>query len=77
MSLRLVEVVEALRQRERFDEADFYEAVVPFELFLIHGLSEKKVLNMTVDEVEAWYKTPPKPAKYDGWQFWWGEKAFA
>jgi len=77
MSLRLIEVIEALRQRERNDEADYYEMVVPFELFLIHNLSENKVLNMTVDEIEAWYKTPPKPLKYGGWNFWWGKAAYA
>lgn len=71
----LREVVEELRQRGEPEEAEYCELVIPFELSLIHGFTRDKVLDMTVDEVEAWYATPPKPLKYDGWNYWPGKCA--
>jgi len=74
ISLKLKDIIENLESRGRVEEADFYKLLVPFELGLIHGLTEREVLKMTVDEIEGWYQTPPKPAKYHGWNsFYWGK----
>lgn len=71
--LRLV--AEAMRRRGEEDEADYLEWVIPFELMILHDFSYDEVMDMDVGEAEAWYRTPPKPSRYDGWNFWWGSKA--
>lgn len=76
MSVKLRDIVENLVSRGKKEEADYYRLIVAFELMLKHGLSENDVLNMTVDEIEMCYKMPPKPEKYRGWNFWWGEAAY-
>jgi len=73
MSVKLRDVIKALEQRERYEDAEYYGTIVPFELGIIHGFSENQVLGMTIDEIEMWYRKPPKPLKYEGWNFWWGE----
>jgi len=72
MKLKLRDVIEALEQRKRYGDAEYYRVVIPFELGIIHGFTEGQVLRMTIDEIEMWYRKPPKPLKYDGWNFWWG-----
>lgn len=75
MSVRLADVVAALRERGEYDEADYCEIVIPFEICIKHGFGMDEVLEMTMDEVEAWYSIPEKPLKYSGWNFWWGTEA--
>jgi len=72
MEPRLIDVIKALEQRGRDDDAEYYRVVIPFELGIIHGLSEGMVMQMTIDEIEGWYNKPPKPLKYEGWNHWWG-----
>ena len=72
MPVTLREVAVELRRRGEHEEAEYCELVIPFELILIHDFTFDEVLDMTVDEVEAWYGTPPKPLKYIGWNFTWG-----
>ena len=77
MSYKLSDIIKVLEQLGRQEEAEYYKLMVPFDLLLLHRFSEKRVMSMTVDEIEKWYQTPPKPLKYEGWNFWWGEAAFA
>lgn len=75
--MKLREVIEALNQRGRHEEAIIYGTLLPMRLFLQQGLSEKQVLNMELDEIEAQMRLPEKPLKYADWDtFIWGEAAF-
>jgi hypothetical protein len=73
--MRLIDMVNALKERGRILEAEYYGLILPAQLLLKHGFSEKKTLLMELDEIEHWMKLPEKPAKYEGWNFWWGEAA--
>lgn len=75
--MRLIDIINGLIERERYLEAEYYRIVIPTQVLLKHGLSEKTVLQMDIDDIERLYKMPAKPAKYDGWNFWWGECAVA
>jgi len=75
MSITLWDVIKELRARGEAADAEACELFIPLELGMIHGFTPEKVLGMTMEEVEAWYNTPPKPARYDGWQFWRGREA--
>jgi hypothetical protein len=72
MEPRLVDVIRALEKRERYEDAEYYKVMIPLQLSLLHGLTEEKVLNMTIDEIEGYFNMPPVPLKYEGWNFWWG-----
>jgi len=74
-SLKLREIISALQERGRHDEAEFYQLTTVLQLTILQGFSESKILDMTVDEVNAYLKLPPKPLKYEGWNFWWGDAA--
>ena len=76
MEIRLRDIVENLRKRGREEDAETYSTYFITMLNLFQGFSERKVLNMTVDELEAWMKIPPKPPEYKGWNFWWGKSAY-
>lgn len=71
----LQQVVEAMRVKGEEDEADYLELMIPLELMVLHGFSFEEVMEMSMDDVEAWYNTSPKPIRYAGWNFWWGEAA--
>ena len=71
--IRLVDLIEALKQRGRLEEAEFYELLVCFELNFLHGFSKEKIMKMTIEEINTWYNLPVKPSKYDGWNHWWGK----
>lgn len=73
MEPRLVDIIEELKRQGRHLEADKLKAEVLLELYFKHGLDEHSILKMTIDELEGWYQKPPKPLKYDGWQFYWGK----
>lgn len=73
MEPRLIDVIKAFEERGENEKAEYYRTVVPFELYFIHQLSEGEVLNMTISEIEGWYQKPPKPTKYAGWNFYWGQ----
>ena len=75
MSVPLKKVVEELRERGEEEEADYIELMIPFELMIIHNFSYDEGMDMSLDDIEAWYQIPAKPAKYEGWSFWWGEAA--
>lgn len=68
-------MVGALKQRGRDEEALVYETLITAQLYLRQGLSEKRVLDMTLDEIEAQMMLPEKPLRYEGWNFWWGLEA--
>lgn len=77
-SLKLREVIAALENRGRHDEAKYYQLIVPLQLMIKQGFSEKQVMNMTVDEIDACLRLPPKPLKYEGWDtFYWGNAVIA
>jgi len=75
--MRLIDMINALKERGRDLEAEYYRLILPAQLFIRHRFSEKKVLLMDLDEIEQWMKMPTRPAKYDNWNFWWGEAALA
>lgn len=79
MEPRLRDVIAALEKRGRCEDEEyaFCSFFIPFKLMLFHGLSEEQVLNMTIDEIKTWWDAPIKPLKYEGWNFYWGEAAFA
>ena len=77
MNLKFREVLEAMRQQGNPQDADHCEFIIPLKLNVIHGFTYEKVLDMTMDEIERWLNVEPKPAKYEGWNFWWGKEAFA
>jgi len=70
-----MDLIENLKKRGRIEEADFYELMVPLDLNFIHGFSKKKIMEMTVEEITAWYNTSPRPIKYEGWTYWRGKAA--
>jgi hypothetical protein len=72
-NLRLIDVLEALTKRNRRDEAEDYLTFFVLNVGLIHGFTIEEVEQMTISELEHWVYAPPKPLKYDGWNFWWGE----
>ena len=74
--LKLRSLVEALRERGRDDEADFFSIVIPAQVYVKYGVSEEKTMQMTLEEIEKLHNMPMKPEKYRGWNFWWGEEAF-
>lgn len=76
MSLKLKDIIRELIARGKHEEAQYYRVVVPFDLGLLHDIDEDKVLDMTVDAIEVLYRLPPKPDKYEGWNFYWGKAAF-
>jgi len=73
--LKLREIIVALHQKGRHDEAEFYQLTTVLQLMTLQGFSESRILDMTVDEVDAYLKLPQKPLKYEGWNFWWGKEA--
>jgi len=75
MSVCLAEVIKALRERGEDEEASYCELMIPFELSLLHGFTIREILKMSMNEIEAWYNTPPKPLKYEGWNYWRGKSA--
>ena len=75
--MRLIDMVGALKERGRDLEADYFSTVITTQLLLRQGFSTRRTLMMDLDEIEVWMKMPAKPAKYDGWNYWWGEAAFA
>lgn len=77
MNPRLKDIVRELKARGRNQEAEYYEIVVPFDLSLLHDIDPEKILEMTIEQIETLYRVPQKPAKYAGWDFLWGEWAFA
>ena len=72
MSVRLKDVIEALKKRGEDDWAEACMWVLPLQPMIEHGFAYEEVLNMTINEIEAWDKIPAKPLKYEGWNFWWG-----
>lgn len=75
--MKLRDVIQALEERGRYEEAVIYKGLFTIQLYLRQGLSEKQVLNMTLDEIEAQMMLPEKPLKYADWDtFIWGEAAF-
>ena len=77
MNPRLKDIVRELKARGRNQEAEYYEIVAPFDLSLLHDIEPDTVLEMTIEQIEILYRMPQKPAKYEGWNFWWGEAALA
>ena len=76
MEIRLRDIVENLRKRGKEEEAETYSTYFILMLNLFQGFSERRVLNMTVNELETWIRMPPKPLEYrSGWNFWWGRSA--
>jgi len=76
MSVTLRQVIEALIEREELDWAEACAWVLPFEPMIDHGFSFDDVLDMSIDEIEAWRQLKPRPPKYEGWDtFYWGEAA--
>lgn len=69
------EMIQALEERGRIEEALIYRTILTAQLYLRQGLSERHVLNMELDEIEAQMMLPEKPVKYENWNFWWGEAA--
>ena len=75
--MKLLDMIQALQERGRYEEALIYRTLISAQLYLKQGLSEKRVLNMTVDEIEVQMRLPEKPLKYEAWDgFWWGEAAY-
>ena len=75
--MKLRDMIQALQERGRYEEALIYRTLISAQLYLKQGLSEKRVLNMTLDEIEVQMRLPEKPLKYDGWNtFIWGESAY-
>lgn len=72
MKPRLIDIIKAFEQRGRDEDAEYWRTTIPFELGVMHRLSEKAVMMMTMDEIEGWYQKPMTPLKYEGWNFWWG-----
>lgn len=77
MTPTLREIVAELEKRGRHQEAEYYKIVVPFDLSLLHDIDPDRILEMTIEQIETLYRMPQKPAKYSGWDFWWGEAALA
>lgn len=75
MPITLRQVIEELQKRGEVEWAEACELLLPFDLMITHGFTMNKVLDMTLEEIEAWNNIPPKPLKYDGWNFWWGKAA--
>ena len=74
--MKLRDMIQALQERGRYEEALIYRTLISAQLYLKQGLSEKRVLNMTVDEIEVQMRLPEKPLKYEGWDtFIWGSAA--
>lgn len=76
MPVKLRDIIEALVERGEADWAEACAWILPLEPMMDHGFTYDEILDMTIEEIEVWRKTPPKPLKYDGWQFWWGKAAF-
>lgn len=74
--MKLRDMIQALQERGRYEEALIYRTLISAQLYLKQGLSEKRVLNMTLDEIEIQMRLPEKPLKYEGWNHWWGEAAY-
>jgi len=75
--MKLRDMIQALQDRGRHEEALIYSTLILAQLYLHQGLSEKRVLNMTVDEIEAQMRLPEKPLKYESWDtFIWGSAAY-
>ena len=75
--MKLRDMIQALQDRGRYEEALVYRTLIPAQLFLKQRLTEKQVLNMTLDEIEAQMRLPEKPLKYSNWDtFVWGEAAY-
>ena len=75
--MKLRDMIQALQDRGRYEEALIYRTLIPAQLYLRQGLSEKRVLNMTLDEIEIQMRLPEKPLKYEGWDtFVWGSAAY-
>jgi hypothetical protein len=77
LSVKLREVLKAMRMRGENREANQCEFIIPLKLNIIHGFTYEKVLEMTMEEIEKWCNMEPKPAKYKDWNFWRGKEAFA
>jgi len=79
-SLKLVDVLEAMRQRDELAEVVAYQFFVTALLESVHGISPEDAFEMpfdTVIELMSLPSLPPKPLKYSNWDgFWWGEAAF-
>ena len=77
MEPRLIDVIHALEKRGRNEEAELCRVLPPLLISLLHGFTEERVMRMTINEVERWIVTPPRPPQYDGWNtFYWGKAAF-
>ena len=74
--MKLKDMLTALRERGREEEALLYGTIIPAQLYLRQRIGEKRVLNMELDDIDVLMRLPEKPLKYDGWNFWWGEAAF-
>jgi len=74
--MKLKEMLAALRERGREEEALLYGAIIPAQLYLRQRISEKRVLNMELDDIDVLVRLPEKPLKYDGWTHYWGKAAF-
>jgi len=74
--MKLKDMLAALRERGREEEAMLYGTLIPAQLYLRQRISEKRVLNMELEEIETYMRLPEKPLKYDGWQHYWGKAAF-
>lgn len=69
--IRLRDVVKAMEDRNRHDEAEFYYLLIAIELGLRHGIREEEVLDMKVDRIARMMQLPEVPDGYDYWA--WGK----
>ena len=75
-SLCLSDIITALKKRGRIDEAEAYQLYVTVYLDFVHGVPEDEALKMSIDDVTKLLVLPPKPLRYEGWNFYWGKAAF-
>lgn len=74
---RLKDVVAALEQRDRHEEAEYYREIFPFLLSLVYGVPQEEIMGMAIDDLVELPNMPQKPLKYEGWDtFHFGRAAF-
>lgn len=73
---KLRDLIIALKNRKRDEEALFYGVTIPTLLEIALDIPYETAMEQSIDNIIELLKLPPKPLKYKGWSFFWGVKAF-
>jgi len=71
--IRLIDLIEGLKQRGKHNEAEFCHLVFAIEIGMREDVSEEEVLNWTMNKIFMVLSLPEEPEGWDN--FYWGRAA--